>query len=126
MTALLVVVNQVFLKYSYTPGTDMLFLVFYASSIYFILKNKELNHKNLLIAGALSTLAYLTRYTGISLIVFALLIFSVYFFKKFKITHSFKASFPSKSLMYYIIPVIILSSVWGLLITKKQDILLII
>lgn len=119
MTVLLVAVNQVFLKYTYTPGTDMLFLVFYASSIYFILKNKELNHKNLLIAGTLSTLAYLTRYTGISLIVFALLIFSVYFFKKFKITHSFKASFPSKSLMHYIIPVIILSSVWGIINYQK-------
>ena len=119
ITVLLVAVNQIFLKYSYTAGTDMLFLAFYTSSLYFILKNDELNFKNLLVAGVLSGLAYLTRYTGISLIVFVVLVFLMHFYKKFNITHSFKKSFPAKSLTYYLIPVLILSSIWGIISYQK-------
>jgi len=119
ITVLLVAVNQVFLRYSYTPGTDMLFLALYTSSLYFILKNDELDYKNLLIAGILSGLAYLTRYTGISLIVFVVLVFFMHFYKKFKITHSFKKSFPAKSLTCYLVTVLVLSSIWGIISYQK-------
>ncbi|MBK9403522.1 MAG: glycosyltransferase family 39 protein [Ignavibacteria bacterium] len=74
ITVLFVSVNQVFWRYTYEPGTDMLFLVFYTSSVFFLLKEDNLNYKNLLFAGIFTGLAYLTRYTGISLILFALLI----------------------------------------------------
>ncbi len=48
-TSLLLAVNLNFLRYSYTPGTDMLFLVFYSSALFWILKSEELNNKNLFI-----------------------------------------------------------------------------
>jgi len=78
---LFVAVNQIFWRYTYEPGTDMLFLLFYTSALYFLLSSKDLNNRNLLIAGFLTGLAYLTRYTGISLILLTTVIFIFHFYK---------------------------------------------
>lgn len=119
IVVLLIAVNQVFWRYTYEPGTDMLFLTFYISSLYFILKEKELSNKNLFIAGILTSLAYLTRYTGISLIVLVILIFIIKFYKKFKLTHSIKKIFNVKAFVCFAVPVIILISTWGIISNQK-------
>ncbi len=62
-TMLLVMSNVWFIKYTYSVGTDMLFLVFFLSVIYYILTDKWI------LAGIFTALAYNTRYAGVSLIV---------------------------------------------------------
>ena len=118
ITVLFVSVNQVFWRYTYEPGTDMLFLVFYTSSVFFLLKEDNLNYKNLLFAGIFTGLAYLTRYTGISLILFALLIIFSKFHNKNITENISKRSILLKPLVYYLIPVIIFVSGWGLICYK--------
>jgi hypothetical protein len=62
-TMCLVLSNIWFIKYTYSVGTDMLFLVFFLATIYYALNNKWL------LAGIFTALAYNTRYAGVSLIV---------------------------------------------------------
>jgi len=86
LTTLGVAINAVFLKYTYSAGTDMLFNALMAVSIYFILRKDELNaaqkYKNkecgippwrdmwdIALAGLFSGYAYLTRYNGVALLV---------------------------------------------------------
>ena len=81
LTVLLVSVNFQFMKYSYEAGTDMIFFALDAASIYYILKNKDLNSKDFMIAGIFSGLSYLTRYTAISLIISATIILVISYFR---------------------------------------------
>jgi hypothetical protein len=69
LTALGVAINAVFLKYTYSAGTDMLFNVLMVVSVYFVLRNDELNLWDMVLAGLFSGYAYLTRYNGIALLV---------------------------------------------------------
>ena len=62
-TMCLVLSNQWFVKYTYSVGTDMLFLVFFLTVIYYILTEKWI------LAGIFTALAYNTRYAGVSLVV---------------------------------------------------------
>ncbi|MDQ3194372.1 MAG: glycosyltransferase family 39 protein [Bacteroidota bacterium] len=119
VSVLLVSTNSVFWRYTYEPGTDMLFLVFYTSALYFILKNEELNNTDLLIAGFLTGFAYLTRYTGLSLIILVILIFTIQLFKKFKQTSPLKKHIFIKPILCFFIPVIIMVSVWGVITQQK-------
>ncbi|MEO8211520.1 MAG: glycosyltransferase family 39 protein, partial [bacterium] len=113
MVVLFVAVNSVFWRYTYEPGTDMLFLAFYTSSLFLFLKSERLSYRNLLTAGILSGMAYLTRYTGISLILFALLIFVFNMYKIGKDPSGKQRNF-FKYTLAYLIPVIILASSWGM------------
>jgi 4-amino-4-deoxy-L-arabinose transferase-like glycosyltransferase len=117
-TSLLLAVNLNFLRYSYTPGTDMLFLVFYSSALFWILKSEELNNKNLFISGILTSMAYLTRYTGISLIIFAFFVFILQTVKKYKTTNSINLNLYLKPLLFFLTPLIFSISVWGLFCYK--------
>ncbi|MBK9334699.1 MAG: glycosyltransferase family 39 protein [Ignavibacteria bacterium] len=113
---LLVAVNQIFWRYTYEPGTDMLFLVFYTSALYFLLSSKDLNPRNLLIAGILTGLAYLTRYTGISLILLTIIIFAFHFYKMKRNISNENINQRNKFLkpiLSYIIPVFLILSAWG-------------
>ena len=67
--ALFVSTNSYFLKYSYSCGTDMLFMVFYFSAIYFLFRNEEVSIKDLCVAGVFCGFAYITRYTGLALMI---------------------------------------------------------
>lgn len=111
---LLIAVNQVFWRYTYEPGTDMLFLVFYVSALYFLLKDLIFESKNLFTAGLLTGMAYLTRYTGVSLLVFAVILFVIIYFKKYKNTETASGKNFLKPVLLYLIPVIILISGWGI------------
>jgi len=111
---LFIAVNQIFWRYTYEPGTDMLFLVFYVSSLYFLLKDLNFESKNLFTAGLLSGMAYLTRYTGVSLLVFAVILFAIIYFKKYKNTEAASGKNFLKPVLFYLIPVLILISGWGI------------
>ena len=121
ITVLIIAVNYIFLTYTYTPNTDILFLVFYISALYFILKNEILENKNLFIAGLLTSFAYLTRYTAISLIIFAVFVFVLNLYKWSKKNKSEEKISPPpiKPILFYFIPVIILTSVWGIISYNK-------
>lgn len=119
ITMLFVSVNVYFIDYSFEAGTDMLFLVFYTSSLYYILKDKELNYKNFFIAGILSSLAYLTRYTGISLFILVIIIFIVTLYKKYKSDQTYTKADIIKPILSYFIPVIIMVSAWGIICYQK-------
>jgi len=65
---LLVVVNSVFFRYSYTTGNDMFFAALATWVVYLILATDELNWKRLIGASVIAGLAYLTRYNGIAVV----------------------------------------------------------
>ncbi len=69
LTTLGVAINAVFLKYTYSAGTDMLFNVLMVVSIYFVLRKDELSLWDMVFAGLFSGYAYLTRYNGVALFV---------------------------------------------------------
>ena len=73
----LLVVNPVFIQYTYSAGTDMFFNALAAVTLFFFFKNKELNYKNLILAAFFGGLSYLTRYNGIFLASFVFLILFV-------------------------------------------------
>lgn len=114
---LFIILNQWFLKFSYSCGTDMLFMVFYFTSIYFLFRNDTLNLKDMLLSGIFCGLAYLTRYTGIALIISSsLIIFLIYRMKG----EGFKNIL--KPLGLFLTPVLISIAAWGItcLIVKGQ------
>jgi len=47
----LLVVNPVFIQYTYSAGTDMFFNALAAVTLFFFFKDKELNYKNLILAA---------------------------------------------------------------------------
>lgn len=77
IVTILLTVNPVFIQYSYSAGTDMFFNALAALTLFFFFKNKELNYKNLIIAAIFGGLSYLTRYNGIFLASFILVILFV-------------------------------------------------
>lgn len=78
---ILLAVNPVFIQYSYSAGTDMFFNALAVATLYFFFKNKELNYKNLIVAALFGGLSYLTRYNGIFLASFVLVILFVNYWK---------------------------------------------
>lgn len=62
---LIVAVNTTFVQYSYTAGTDMLFMAFVTASTFFLLREEQMKGFNIVVAAILAGIAYLTRYNGI-------------------------------------------------------------
>ena len=77
----LLVVNPVFIQYSYSAGTDMFFNALAAVTLFFFFKNKDLNYKNIILAAFIGGLSYLTRYNGIFLASFVLIILFINYWK---------------------------------------------
>ncbi|MCH6573821.1 MAG: glycosyltransferase family 39 protein [Bacteroidetes bacterium] len=75
--SLLLASNPIFVQYTYSAGTDMMFNVLAAATLFFFFKDKKLNYKNLLIAAVLGGLSYLTRYNGVFLLGFVFIILFV-------------------------------------------------
>ncbi|MEZ4688851.1 MAG: glycosyltransferase family 39 protein [Ignavibacteria bacterium] len=116
---LIIAVNYTFLTFTYTPDTDMLFFLFYISALYFILKPDFVEfNKFVFIAGVLTSFAYLTRYTAISLIIFVSMFFLVRVYKWFRIRKNIPPPIFSP-IIYYFIPVIIIIIAWGTISYKK-------
>lgn len=74
---ILLAVNPVFVQYSYSAGTDMFFNALAAFTVLFFLKDKELNYRQIILAGFFGGLSYLTRYNGVFLFSFVVVIFFV-------------------------------------------------
>jgi hypothetical protein len=77
----LLVVNPVFIQYTYSAGTDMFFNALAAVTLFFFFKNKDLNYKNLILTAFFGGLSYLTRYNGIFLASFVVIILFVNYWK---------------------------------------------
>jgi len=75
--SLLLASNPIFVQYTYSAGTDMMFNVLVVATLFFFFKDKELNHRNIIIAAVLGGLSYLTRYNGVFLLGFVFIILFV-------------------------------------------------
>jgi hypothetical protein len=62
----LVAANTTFVRYTYTAGTDMVFLGLAAASTYFLLRDDQLRRPAIALSAFFAALAYLTRYNGLS------------------------------------------------------------
>lgn len=65
-TVIFIAFNPVFIQYTYSCGTDMLFLGLISLTLYFVFKKSKYNYY---LAGFLTGLTYLTRYNGIFLVI---------------------------------------------------------
>jgi hypothetical protein len=63
---LLVAVNTTFIRYTYTAGTDMLFVAFITTSTFFLLREEHVRWSNIALSAFFAALGYLTRYNGLS------------------------------------------------------------
>jgi len=75
--SLLLASNPIFVQYTYSAGTDMMFNVLVVATLFFFFKDKGLNHRNIIIAAVLGGLSYLTRYNGVFLLGFVFIILFV-------------------------------------------------
>ncbi|MCZ6702339.1 MAG: glycosyltransferase family 39 protein [Ignavibacteria bacterium] len=75
--SLILAVNPIFVQYTYSAGTDMVFIALATATLFFFFKDKQLNYKNLVIAAMLGGLSYLTRYNGLFLLGFIFIILFV-------------------------------------------------
>ena len=75
--ALLLASNPIFVQYTYSAGTDMMFNALAAATLFFFFKDKEINYRNIIIAAVLGGLSYLTRYNGVFLLGFVFIILFV-------------------------------------------------
>jgi 4-amino-4-deoxy-L-arabinose transferase-like glycosyltransferase len=65
ITAVFLVLNPIFVQYSYTAGTDMFFNAIIACILYLLLTTSSFSWTRSVVIGIMSGLAYLTRYNGI-------------------------------------------------------------
>ena len=63
---LLVAANTTFIRYSYTAGTDMLFVALIMASTFFVLRDEHMRWSNIAFAALFAAIGYLTRYNGLS------------------------------------------------------------
>lgn len=95
---LILAANPIFVQYTYSAGTDMVFNALATGTLFFFFREKELSYKNLIIAGVLGGLSYLTRYNGVFLLGFIVIILFVNYWniswlKRIKSSIIFLASF---------------------------------
>ena len=69
MGTAIVAVNTTFVQYSYTAGTDMLFMALVTASAFLLLREHEMRGMNIALSALLAGIAYLTRYNGIFAVV---------------------------------------------------------
>lgn len=75
--SLILAVNPIFVQYTYSAGTDMVFNALATAALFFFFMDKQLSYKNLVIAAILGGLTYLTRYNGLFLLGFIVIILFV-------------------------------------------------
>ena len=63
---LMVAANTTFVRYTYTAGTDMVFVAFATASTYFLLRDEQLRWPAIALSAFFAALGYLTRYNGLS------------------------------------------------------------
>jgi hypothetical protein len=67
LASLLIILNPIFVQFTYSNGTDMLFFAFSYITVYFLLKD-TFSKKKILFISLFSAAAYLTRYNGVFLL----------------------------------------------------------
>jgi len=77
LAILFIAFNPTFIQYTYSAGTDMLFAALVMISFYYLFKSDNLNYKNLVAASFIGGIAYLTRYNGVFILGFVLIILFV-------------------------------------------------
>lgn len=77
LVVLLMVLNSVFIQYTYSAGTDMFFAALLSITFYLLFKDETLSYKNLIIASIIAGYAYLTRYNGVFILGFLVIILFV-------------------------------------------------
>jgi hypothetical protein len=65
---LLLATNPVFVRYSYTAGTDMFFVMLAVAAVTVTLAGERFSWRRAVAAGAVFALAYLTRYAALALV----------------------------------------------------------
>lgn len=61
--------NGIFVQYTYTAGTDMVFNAVMTLCVYVFLRREERRYRDIVIAGLLAGAAYLMRYNGIAAVI---------------------------------------------------------
>ena len=110
---LLLAVNPIFIQFTYSAGTDMLFNALACLAIYFMFSKDEYNIKNLILAAFLTGLAYLTRYNGTFLIILFFFLLLINFWKI-----DFKKKI--KSALIFIVVFFITITPWGIYLLIKK------
>ena len=77
LVVILMIFNTIFIQYSYSAGTDMFFAALLSIVFYLLFKNETINYKNLILASFISGYAYLTRYNGVFILGFLVIILFV-------------------------------------------------
>jgi 4-amino-4-deoxy-L-arabinose transferase-like glycosyltransferase len=65
----LTALNPTFVQHTYSSGTDMLFAAIAAGAVYYSLRHWPMRHGQIAISGVLSGAAYLTRFSGVFILV---------------------------------------------------------
>jgi hypothetical protein len=104
--ALFLAVNPVFVQYSYSAGTDMFFSALASLTIYYFLKSSKLTYGNIVLAGIFGGLSYLTRYNGVFLLSFIVVILFVNFWNL-----SWKKRFVTS--IVFVVVFVLTFSPWG-------------
>lgn len=77
VTLLFISFNPIFIQYTYSAGTDMFFAALIMASFVFLFKTDVQNYKNVITGAFIGGIAYLTRYNGIFILGFLLIILFV-------------------------------------------------
>ena len=68
LAVLLTAVNRTFIQYTYTAGTDMVFVAWVAGAVYFFLHSPVFVRREVILAALCTAGAYLNRFNGIILL----------------------------------------------------------
>ncbi|MEA3497100.1 MAG: glycosyltransferase family 39 protein [Bacteroidota bacterium] len=114
ITVLLLAVNTTFNLYTYSAGTDMFFNFLITASLFFILKSRKYELKNIIIAAVFGGLAYITRYNGI--FIFITVIASILFINIYKLDWKKR----SITALIFIVVFAAIISPWGIYTQQKK------
>ncbi|MBK7378745.1 MAG: glycosyltransferase family 39 protein [Ignavibacteriales bacterium] len=78
---LLIILNPIFIQYTYSAGTDMFFIALVSAAVFFFFRTNQFNTTNILLASFFGGLSYLTRYNGLFLFSFVIVILFINYWK---------------------------------------------
>lgn len=110
---LLLITNPIFIQYTYSTGTDMFFIALVSAAMFFFFRKNGPGTKNILLAAFFSGLSYLTRYNGLFLFGFVLVILFINYWKI-----GFKKRIVLSGL--FILVVFLTISPWGMYCLKEK------
>lgn len=110
---LLLILNPIFIQYTYSAGTDMFFMALVSAAVFFFFKTNRSNTANILLAAFFGGLSYLTRYNGLFLFGFILVILFVNYWKI-----DLKKRFILSAL--FILVFVVTISPWGIYCLKEK------